>query len=356
MVWFFVLLFAFVALFVRALWLAGKDPRVKARVEADEQKPVSKHEQVHQEALRQRARAIKAARVMSASGLVEQAQDEHFDAAASEARVKAAVQAARERPVQPADTQQANVNGMGQTQPTQMTFSYGVFVREKTSDEEHYAELNRQATEAKNISYAQAVALLQEAKQIMGEQYEETRLAKFMQQAGQFDGAIAEIDWLVSKAPQQVARDAEHLPQEEQAYFLALKLSDIYEAAALICKRAGRQELRQRYMDLWATQAALARKLDPFNDGSESDVLPTPVEPQDNEMHWPALTQEPFYLETMELVRRQLRATPGILQSELTKAAAGNADQLRQVLYVAEKAGHVRRVKKGRSYQLFLPE
>lgn len=73
-------------------------------------------------------------------------------------------------------------------------------------------------------------------------------------------------------------------------------------------------------------------------------------------MHWPALTQEPFYLETMELVRRQLRATPGILQSELTKAAAGNADQLRQVLYVAEKAGHVRRVKKGRSYQLFLPE
>ena len=152
MVWFFVLLFAFVALFVRARWLAGKDPRVKARVEADEQKPVSKHEQVHQEALRQRARAIKAARAMNASGLAEQAQDEPFDAAASEARVKAAVQAAREEPVQSADTQQANVNGMGQTQPTQMTFSYGVFVREKTSDEEHYAELNRQATEAKNIS------------------------------------------------------------------------------------------------------------------------------------------------------------------------------------------------------------
>ncbi len=69
MVWFFVLLFAFVALFVRALWLAGKDPRVKARVEADEQVQQSAQHPPSTTTWQERVAGIEAAREAPARSL-----------------------------------------------------------------------------------------------------------------------------------------------------------------------------------------------------------------------------------------------------------------------------------------------
>lgn len=279
MVWFFVLLFAFMALFGWALWLAGKDPRVKARAEADEQKPASKHEQVHQEALRQRARAIKAARVMSASGLVEQAQDEPFDAAASEARVKAAVQAtvqtdawrsqasqpAYAHPAQPPKTQvkkgfsryesppQVLMNGLEvkTTGGAQVTFPLTLTASVIVEIDEVFAALNRQATQARSDGDMDlAVDLLRQAKQRQGDDYESTRLALYLQHAGCFDEAMAEFDWLLAHVDAQVEASFQHRTPTTRKQFKALMRYKIHDKARLACKREGRSDLEEHHQQL----------------------------------------------------------------------------------------------------------
>lgn len=66
---------------------------------------------------------------------------------------------------------------------------------------------------------------------------------------------------------------------------------------------------------------------------------------------------DPLYVETLPLLREQLRATPGVLQADLTRGLeASGAEALRYVLYYAADLGDVVRVKSGRSYRLYLPD
>ncbi|MCL1960498.1 MAG: hypothetical protein FWG56_01675 [Desulfovibrionaceae bacterium] len=134
---------------------------------------------------------------------------------------------------------------------------------EKSEEARRYAELNRQATQAKSRSYAEAVALLQKAKAIKGDLYDDVRLAKLMQQAGQFDEAIREIKWLVSRAAYQIDKNSAHLSKQERAYFLAVHLEKIYEAAALICRRAGDGKKQQTFEQMRAATADRAGRLEP---------------------------------------------------------------------------------------------
>lgn len=67
--------------------------------------------------------------------------------------------------------------------------------------------------------------------------------------------------------------------------------------------------------------------------------------------------EDPLYIEGIGLLRRQLCASPGALQADLTRGMdANNAEALRYVLYYADQLGDVVRVKSGRSYRLYLPD
>ena len=63
------------------------------------------------------------------------------------------------------------------------------------------AALNREATQAKKAGdIDRAVALLQKAKAIAGQDYDDTRLAKFLEAAGRFDEAMVEVKWLLDNS------------------------------------------------------------------------------------------------------------------------------------------------------------
>ena len=64
---------------------------------------------------------------------------------------------------------------------------------------------------------------------------------------------------------------------------------------------------------------------------------------------------DPLYLETMKIVRPLLLKNPGMIQSELYKGCnESTKEAMRYVLYFSEALGEVQRIKKGRSYQLYL--
>lgn len=67
--------------------------------------------------------------------------------------------------------------------------------------------------------------------------------------------------------------------------------------------------------------------------------------------------EDPLYEHVMERVLPLVRDNPGILQSQIYKGQPDDIkEQMRYVLYFAAELGHIRRVKKGNSYQLMLPE
>lgn len=67
---------------------------------------------------------------------------------------------------------------------------------------------------------------------------------------------------------------------------------------------------------------------------------------------------DPLFDQIMTSVRPAIAASSGVLQSDLTKRLQGTfkADEIRYTLYFAAEAGLITRVKKGRSYQLFLAQ
>jgi hypothetical protein len=68
--------------------------------------------------------------------------------------------------------------------------------------------------------------------------------------------------------------------------------------------------------------------------------------------------RDPLFIEALPLIRREVSARPGMMQSDLTgllKHDPAKVEGLRYVLYFAEQTGDLIRVKKGRSYELYLP-
>lgn len=315
MVWFFVLLFAFVALFVRALWLAGKDPRVKARVEADEQ--------------------------------VQQSAQHPPSTTTWQERV-AGIEAAREEPAQPlygrpANTLQVTVNGVEHDYTNHPLF-------------QTIAPMMASGRWDEARRYLQKIAYgVKEASEQEQRDFKHLMMA-FASADPLYAHCLRGITPILAEHPEGIRQTAlyPHMaaaPDTETARYV------LYYADAL-----GAID-RQKNGNSYVVFAAGAGPKESLVTGH--GVVPEAVQTalshdvdggEHTEPTWLALTQEPFYQEAITLVRQQLQTTPGILQSDLVKAAVDNADQLRHVLYAAEKAGHVRRVKKGRSYQLFLPE
>lgn len=67
--------------------------------------------------------------------------------------------------------------------------------------------------------------------------------------------------------------------------------------------------------------------------------------------------EDPLYSKVISLILPVIKLEPGILQSDLMKKFTQfNPDEFRYVLYFSAEIGTIVRVKKGRSYALFLPE
>lgn len=129
-------------------------------------------------------------------------------------------------------------------------------------------DLNKQATALKASGQIEAaIECLYTIKTMIGEDYEDTRLAKFLQHAGRVDEALAEIDWLLARVDIWAKRLFGHQPASVARAQAASKRSRIHKDAALICKRAKldtkqarHEELAQQWHDKWALLNPVARE------------------------------------------------------------------------------------------------
>tara|TARA_R110002049_G_scaffold83938_12_gene213711 strand:- start:1785 stop:2408 length:624 start_codon:yes stop_codon:yes gene_type:complete len=133
-----------------------------------------------------------------------------------------------------------------------------------------YGELNKQATAAKRArDMPRAVELLQEAKALYGDDYEDTRLAKFLQQAGRFDDAMTEIQWLIDTLHGRIERHLSHQPRVTRRASQAGYMSRIHRDAVMICKRAKETELQSHHGAEQLRWTNLAHKLWPLSEACD---------------------------------------------------------------------------------------
>lgn len=140
----------------------------------------------------------------------------------------------------------------------------------RSADTVRYAALNREATVAKSAGdWDQAISLLREAKAIQGDLYEDARLAKFLQQAGRFDEALAEIQWLLDRANTWAEQHFFHQPRAIRRRQQASYVARTHREAALICKREKRSDLRQHHEAEQRRWWAIREKLTPLAEAEE---------------------------------------------------------------------------------------
>lgn len=133
------------------------------------------------------------------------------------------------------------------------------------------AELNKEATVAKREGDVnKAVRLLREAKRLQGSAYQETRLAKFLQAAGQVDEAMKEIKWLIDHSHAWSESLFGHQPRSVRRQQQASWISRIHRDAVLIAKRAKRGDLQSVHEAEAARWAEINRKLEASVDRDEA--------------------------------------------------------------------------------------
>jgi hypothetical protein len=111
-------------------------------------------------------------------------------------------------------------------------------------------QLDRQSTALKKAGdFNGAIAALRKRKALLGVLYDDTKLAKYLQEAGFFEEAMAEIEWLIATTPERVARITPSptvspiTRQAQQARFCG----SFHRTAALLCKRQGLPDLRKHH-------------------------------------------------------------------------------------------------------------
>lgn len=138
-----------------------------------------------------------------------------------------------------------------------MNVTLSVLIDSKVGD------LNKAATAAKRSGdWKKAIRLLREAKDAEGERYANTRLAKFLQESGDFEGAMEEIDELIRNSLAWSNILFGHQPRSVRRRQQAGWISRVHKDAALICKRekdAKRQAHHEREYERWL---ATKEKLD----------------------------------------------------------------------------------------------
>lgn len=131
--------------------------------------------------------------------------------------------------------------------------------------DEYLADLNRQATAAKDRKdWDSAVQTLWQVKVHQGEMYQDTRLASFLQQAGRFDEAMTEFEWLLQRVPEQCkAQTASH--SQTHLYACAVRRYEtIHNAIRIAAKRAKRLDLVEKHQALVDTYQSESEKLEPI--------------------------------------------------------------------------------------------
>ncbi len=139
--------------------------------------------------------------------------------------------------------------------------SISVLAQSITETEEY--QLERQATAHKQAgNWAGAIDCLRRAQAIRGPLYADTRLAKYLQQAGFFDVAMQEIQTLIDGSFAWAEGHFGHQPHSVRRCQQAGWLARLHQDAALICKREGEKD-RQAHHEAeaehwWKTRDMIA--------------------------------------------------------------------------------------------------
>lgn len=135
-----------------------------------------------------------------------------------------------------------------------MTFNLRIFaVGENPTETEHY-RLEREATALKQAGdWNGAIEALRKSAVLRGISGGDTRLAKYLQQAGRFDEAMAEIKTLIDDSGAWAKSNFGHQPSNVQHCQRAGWLARIHDDAILLCKR-------EKQSDLLATHEAESKR------------------------------------------------------------------------------------------------
>ena len=88
-----------------------------------------------------------------------------------------------------------------------------------------------------------------------------------------------------------------------------------------------------------------------------NDAVPQLVKDRFKKVMTEFASYDPLYKQIIARVLPMVHASPGLMQSQIYKGQSDEIkEQMRYALYFAHELGHIRRLKKGNSYQLFLPE
>lgn len=128
-------------------------------------------------------------------------------------------------------------------------------------------QLDRQSTALKRAGDLNgAVAALRKRKVLLGLLYDDTKLAMYLQEAGFFEEAMAEIKWLIDTTPTRVAQTtpsplvSQSTRQAQQARWCG----SFHRAAALLCKRQGLPDLREHHETIASQYFATWERLNPI--------------------------------------------------------------------------------------------
>lgn len=132
-------------------------------------------------------------------------------------------------------------------------------------EESETGRLNKQATTLKKAGdMAGAICALRRVKALEGALYQETRLAKFLQQAGQVEAALVEIQWLLDHSQSQAQAQFGHQPNTVIQCQHAGWCARVHADAALLCKRAKLPELQAKHEQLHERYASIRSRLQPL--------------------------------------------------------------------------------------------
>lgn len=126
-------------------------------------------------------------------------------------------------------------------------------------------QLDRQATACKKAGdWDGAIAALYQRKALLGVQWTDTKLAKYLQQAGRLDEALAEVQWLVEHSQAWAAACFAHQSASVMQCQRAGYLVRVYGDAVLICKRAKRADLQAQYQQRQDAYNQIRDRLEPL--------------------------------------------------------------------------------------------
>ena len=144
-------------------------------------------------------------------------------------------------------------------------------------------QLNKQATAFKKSGQMdEAIAALYRVKEIKGVDYDDDKLAKYLQAAGRYDEAIEVIEQMLEDAIPAYAKNLNHQPKSVEDAGRIRYCMRLCGSALLICKREKRPDVAHRFEQLgdqyrelweWLEPIAAAELKQKNNDWKKTQVL-----------------------------------------------------------------------------------